>query len=204
MNNMVCLYGASGHGKVIKDIITNQSNHVLAFFDDNPKFDNLQGVVVYNTNRIKDFLSEKFIISIGDNIIRKKVSTDNEFSYTKAIHNDTIISLSVNVNEGTVIMPGVIINSDSIIGKHCIINSLSIIEHDCIIDDYVHISPNTTLCGNVKIGEGSHIGAGATIIPGLTIGKWTTIGAGTVIINDIPDFAVVVGNPGKIIKYNKR
>lgn len=30
-----------------------------------------------------------------------------------------------------------------------------------------------------------------------------TIGAGAVIINDIPDFAIVVGNPGKVIKYNK-
>jgi acetyltransferase EpsM len=58
------------------------------------------------------------------------------------------------------------------------------------------------LAGNVTIGEGSHVGIGATVIQGITIGKWVTIGAGTVIIKDIPDYAVVVGNPGKIIKYN--
>jgi acetyltransferase EpsM len=34
------------------------------------------------------------------------------------------------------------------------------------------------------------------------IGKWATIGAGAVIINDVPDYAVVVGNPGKVIKFN--
>jgi len=34
----------------------------------------------------------------------------------------------------------------------------------------------------------------------ITIGKWCIIGAGCVVINDIPDFAVVVGNPGKVIK----
>lgn len=37
---------------------------------------------------------------------------------------------------------------------------------------------------------------------GVKIGKWVTIGAGTVVLNDVPDYAVIVGNPGKIIKYN--
>jgi acetyltransferase-like isoleucine patch superfamily enzyme len=46
------------------------------------------------------------------------------------------------------------------------------------------------------------VGIGAVVIPKISIGKWVTIGAGAVIIRDVPDFAVVVGNPGKIIKYN--
>jgi acetyltransferase-like isoleucine patch superfamily enzyme len=41
------------------------------------------------------------------------------------------------------------------------------------------------------------------VIKGIKIGTWAIIGAGAVIINDIPDNAVVVGNPGRIIKYNK-
>lgn len=45
------------------------------------------------------------------------------------------------------------------------------------------------------------MGIGASIIQGITIGKWATIGAGTVIIQDVPDYAVVVGIPGKIIRY---
>ena len=45
------------------------------------------------------------------------------------------------------------------------------------------------------------IGIGAIIIPETSIGKWVTIGAGAVVIRDVPDYAVVVGNPGKIIKY---
>ncbi|MBX9807224.1 MAG: acetyltransferase, partial [Flavobacteriaceae bacterium] len=55
--------------------------------------------------------------------------------------------------------------------------------------------------GNVTIGEGAHIGIGATIIQGITIGKWAVIGAGAVIIENIPDNVVVVGVPGKIIKF---
>ena len=99
-------------------------------------------------------------------------------------------------------MPKVVVNSGTKIGKHCIINSAAVVEHDYVIDDFVHVSPNATLTGGVEVGEGTYIGAAAVVIPNITIGKWVTIGA--VIINDVPDYAVVVGNPGKIINYNKK
>jgi acetyltransferase EpsM len=86
------------------------------------------------------------------------------------------------------------------IGDHCIINTGVVVDHDCMINDFVHISPNATLCGNVTIGKGSWVGAGAIIIQGIKVGKNAIIGAGSVIIKDIPDNATVVGNPGKIIK----
>jgi acetyltransferase EpsM len=54
----------------------------------------------------------------------------------------------------------------------------------------------------VFVGEGTQVGIGACVIQGVKIGKWATIGAGAVIINDVPDYAVVVGNPGKVIKFN--
>ena len=52
----------------------------------------------------------------------------------------------------------------------------------------------------MKIDELSFIGIGSSIIQGVKVGKNVTIGAGSVIIKDIPDNAVVVGNPGKVIK----
>ena len=73
-------------------------------------------------------------------------------------------------------------------------------DHDCSLEDFVHICPHATLCGNVSVGEGTQIGAGATVIQGIKIGKWCMIGAGAVIIEDVPDYSVVVGVPGKVIK----
>jgi acetyltransferase-like isoleucine patch superfamily enzyme len=52
----------------------------------------------------------------------------------------------------------------------------------------------------MRKGELSFIGIDSTIIQGVKVGKNVTIGAGSVVIKDIPDNAVVVGNPGKIIK----
>jgi acetyltransferase EpsM len=83
---------------------------------------------------------------------------------------------------------------------NCIINTNASVDHHCIIEDFVHIAPSSTLCGNVKVGEGSHVGAGSTIIQNIRIGKWCVIGAGAVITKDIPDYSLVVGVPGKIIK----
>ena len=44
-------------------------------------------------------------------------------------------------------------------------------------------------------------GANVTILPGVTIGEGAVIGAGSVVTKDVPDYAVVAGNPAKVIKY---
>ena len=70
----------------------------------------------------------------------------------------------------------------------------------------VHIyTSGHTLCkgrglivGSVKIGTGVWIGGGAIILPGVTIGDWATVGAGSVVTKDVPEEALVVGNPAKI------
>ncbi|MGS3161960.1 MULTISPECIES: DapH/DapD/GlmU-related protein [Aeromonas] len=45
------------------------------------------------------------------------------------------------------------------------------------------------------------IGANATLLPGITVGRHAMVGAGAVVTKDVPDYAVVVGNPAKIIRY---
>lgn len=202
--NKICLFGASGHGKVVLETIESKGYKVLAFVDDNPLYDKVLGVSVFDPNKLKDFFSGKFIISIGDNTIRKKISKQFKLEYTKAVHHKSVVSKSVEIKEGTVVMAGAVINAATKIGEHCIINSNAVVEHDCAISDFVHISPNATITGNVSIGEGTHVGAGAIIIPNLKIGKWVTIGAGAVVLKDIPDYAVAVGNPAKIIKYKEK
>jgi acetyltransferase-like isoleucine patch superfamily enzyme len=56
------------------------------------------------------------------------------------------------------------------------------------------------LCKPVHIKEGAWIGAGATVVPGVTIGKHAVVGAASVVTKDVPDYAVVVGNPAKVVK----
>lgn len=198
------IYGASGHGKVIAEIIASNTNlSIDHVFDDNLEIEEFLGHKVFHTPS-SQMLTFETILAIGNNHIRKKVATKFQGNFHAAIcHSSAIISKGVELGKGTAVMPNAVINPAAKVGEHCILNTAAVIEHDVILEDFVHISPGAVITGNVEIGEGSHIGAGATIIPGIKIGKWVTVGAGTVIIENIPDFAVVVGNPGKIIKLNK-
>lgn len=199
------LFGASGHCKVIIDIILeSKALRIESIVDHHPKFTTIFDFPVLDFAAVKSFESKQFIVSIGDNKSRKNVVEIINAIYLKAIHPRAIVSRFSSVSEGSVVMAGAVINPDSKIGKHCIINTGAIVDHECVIEDYVHISPNASLAGNVTVGEGTFVGIGASIIQGVTIGKWAVIGAGAVILNDVPDYAVVVGIPGKIIKFNKR
>jgi sugar O-acyltransferase (sialic acid O-acetyltransferase NeuD family) len=199
---MIKLYGASGHCKVIIDIINDMGLTVDQIYDDNPNLNKLLENDVTHSSKIEVNNGDFFIISIGNNKIRKQISEKSHFKYVTAVHSRSIVSKATSIDDGTVVMPGAVINSNSKVGKHCIINTLAVVEHDCTIGNFAHICPNASLAGGVIIGEGSQVGIGATVVQGVTVGKWAMIGAGSVIINDVPDFAVVVGNPGKIIKLD--
>lgn len=200
---MVYLYGASGHAKVIIDALELEGKVIGGLVDKNPSITSLLGYnVCQEVPKNFDFKKDSFIVSVGGNPIRKKIVSQLKTIFDTVIHPSANLSKRGVIEEGTVVMAGVSVNSDSCIGKHVILNTNCSIDHDCVISDFVHISPNVALAGNVSIGEGAHVGIGAAIIQGVTIGKWATIGAGAVIIGNIPDYAVVVGNPGKIIKFN--
>lgn len=197
---MIQIYGASGHAKVVIEIAEANNISIQKIVDGNANISNLLEYEVTRPETIENNLAT--VIAIGNNTVRHKIATTlNQFKFITLIHPNTYISKRSTINIGTVIMAGVSINSCVQIGKHCIINTNASIDHDCIINDYVHISPNVALAGNVTIGALTHIGIGASVIQGVTIGSNVQIGAGAVIIRDVPDNAVVVGNPGKIIKY---
>lgn len=192
------LYGASGHGRVIKEIIEVGGGAVKGFIDDNTALSVYDGLAVVHSS---ENLSP-VIVSIGANATRKKIVEKLNAKFGVAIHPSAIVSPSAEIGEGTVIMAGAIINAGAKIGKHCIINTGATIDHECVIEDYVHLAPQVALCGQVHIGEGTLMGVGSCAIPCVKIGNWCTVGAGAVVLNDVEDGKVIVGIPAKILKYN--
>lgn len=195
------LYGASGHARVIRDILEQSGVLVSAFVDDDMTKSAMDGLDVLH-EVIKRM---PLIISIGDNKIRRTIveklsSIDIEFG--NAIHPQSIVSSTAVIGKGTVIMPGAIVNAYAKIGKHCVINTGATVDHECVIGDFVNICPHTTLCGNVQVGDNSQVCAGSVVIQGIRIGNNTTVGAGSVVVKDIPDNVVAFGNPCKVQKSN--
>lgn len=102
------------------------------------------------------------------------------------------------------------------IGKNVIINSnlLAMARGGITIEDNAMIAANVQLISNnhdpydlwilpckpVLIKEYAWIGAGATILPGVCVGKHAIVGAGSVVTKDVPDYAVAVGNPARVVK----
>ena len=194
------IIGASGHAKVIADIAKLQNLDVY-FCDDEVR--QIEGEQVLLRSKV-DFQNRNLVIGIGNNKIRSKIAFQYpENKFLKLFHPSSVINKFSTIGDGTVVMPVAVINVGVKIGKHCIVNTGAIIEHDCVLDDFVHVSPNATLCGSVMIGRYTWIGAGAIVIQGIKIGENVTIGAGSVVINNIPDNTIVVGNPAKIIKVKE-
>lgn len=83
------------------------------------------------------------------------------------------------------------------------------------VEDDVFIGPNATFTNDrfprskqypekfalTSVGRGASIGANATVLPGLRIGQFAMVGAGAVVTRSVPPYAIVVGNPARIVGY---
>ena len=110
----------------------------------------------------------------------------------------TMCSLGV----GIYLQEAVVIQACVEIGDNSSIHMGALIGHETIIGNSVFIAHAVSISGCCSIGDGTFIGTNATVLPRIKIGSWATVGAGTVITKDVPDYAVVVGNPGRIIRFN--
>lgn len=113
------------------------------------------------------------------------------------------------------ICDGVFVENDVIVGDRVTVKCGVQLWDGVTLEDDVFVGPNATFTndifprskvypedfGRTVVKSGASIGANATILPGLTIGRGAMIGAGSVVTRDVPEYAVVVGNPGRIKGY---
>ena len=123
-----------------------------------------------------------------------------------------------NLGEGSYVsapLSGACVSSMKI-GKNVFINSnlLAMARGGITIEDEARIAANVQLitnnhdpydldilpCRPILICRSAWIGAGATILPGVRIGRHAVVGAAAVVTKDVPDYAVAVGNPAKVVK----
>lgn len=204
MSKEVIIIGASGHGKVIADIIQLNGNIVKGFLDDNEKIQGKSIVGFPVLGKTEDYVKYpdcEFVIAIGDADIRKRLADSLDVKWHTAVHpKATVSKLDTSIGEGTVVMANAVVNPSAKIGRHCIINTGAVVEHDNVLGDFVHISPNATLAGAVTVGKMTHIGVGAAVKQVISITSDCIIGAGTVVIKDITESGTYVGVPARKIK----
>ena len=136
---------------------------------------------------------------IGDNLI-----TGNAAQIQAATIGDRVVIGSMAMIES-----GAIIGNDVTIHTGAFVCSLTHIEDGAWIGPHVVFVntkyPHTETSKQEQVGayvkRNARIGGGATILPGVIIGEDSLVGAGAVVTKDVPDRAVVAGNPAKILRY---
>ncbi len=209
------IFGTGGIAVVLVEVMYDMGFRLGYVFDDDCSAGSFHDVTIEPGIKLRNgldsggeqHLSDKpFFICVGNNRIRKDLaellSSRNDMRSIVAAHSSALVSPTATVGDGSMIFHGSYIQASASIGRHVIINTAASVDHDCQIGDFVHIAPQVGLSGGVVVGEGTEIGVGASVLPNTRIGKWSKVGGGATVISDIPDNAVAVGTPARVIKIN--
>jgi sugar O-acyltransferase (sialic acid O-acetyltransferase NeuD family) len=210
----IFVYGVSGHGRVVIDIVESQGRFDVACLVDDDPASKDRRVFDYRVIGGKDALISarkrsgvrRGIVAIGDNAAREAVVNWlalNGFSFITAVHPSAVIGRGVVIGAGTAVMAGAVINTGAVVGEHSIINTAATVDHDCNVGDFVHVAPGAHLCGSVVVGRGSCLCAGVTVIPNRSIGANALIGAGSTVLDDVPGGVTAAGTPAEVLKKKR-
>jgi UDP-2-acetamido-3-amino-2,3-dideoxy-glucuronate N-acetyltransferase len=108
------------------------------------------------------------------------------------VADDVILGNNVKVQNNVSIYTGVICEDDVFLGPSMVFTNI-VNPRSAVVRKGSYVKTH--------VGRGASIGANATIICGNTLGEYCFIGAGAVVTNDVPPYALVVGNPGKQVGW---
>ena len=106
-----------------------------------------------------------------------------------------VLGNGVKIQNNVAIYGGVTVEDDVFLGPSCVLTNVT--------NPRSQVS-RKTLYERTLIRRGATIGANATIICGITLGRYCFIGAGAVVTKDVPDYGLVLGNPGKLSGFMSR
>ena len=105
------------------------------------------------------------------------------------IENDVVVGDRVTIKNGVQLWDGVIVENEVFIGPNVTFSN----------DKFPRSKVAPHVLEGTLLREGSSIGAGATLLPGVSVGKRAMVGAGSVVTRSVPDYALVIGNPARIV-----
>ncbi len=170
----------------------------FAFIDKNVKIGD--GTVVMNNATV----TGRTTVGKNNKIFHNAVvgSEPQDISYNGE---DTTLTVGDNneIREGVTISTGTEKgDGETIVGSNNLIMACAHIAHDCILEDNIIIANSVLFGGHIKVERNSNIMGLVGVHPFVTIGAYTYIGGLTRIVQDVPPFMIVEGNPSKVRQVN--
>lgn len=207
MSRKIVLYGAGGHAKSVLSVIQSLGCYeVVGLIEDHPARIGLRvlGEPVIGGPEIISALTQSGLnlaaVAIGDNVARKRISdslTSAGFGFPLIRHPSTWVTPGSYIGDGCFIHAFSTIGPDCRIGCGVIVSANAVVGHDTTIENWSHVAPGVQIGGGATIREGAFLGMGASILPGVKVGTHAKVGANAVVHKDVPDGAIVVGNPAR-------
>jgi len=215
MKEMI-FWGATGQAKVLRECMKHSGLKIAALFDNNENLGSqFPDVPLYFGKKgFEDWIQNNdssqvgFLVAIGGDRGKERVEIQEFLESQRLIpmiaqHPTAFVADNVKISGGSQILAHASVCVEAIIGRGCIINTGAIVDHECHLEDGVHICPGAHLAGCVNVGRYSTIGTGAVILPRTNIGEGVIVGAGAVVLEDVPQYTVVVGNPARVLRKVK-
>jgi UDP-N-acetylbacillosamine N-acetyltransferase len=203
----IVIWGASGHGRVVADIVVARGAFELAGFIDDvrePGTRLLGAPLLGNRSALEGCRRHgvsHLLVGVGDCKSRLALAAQASamgFALGSAVHPRAVVAPDAVIGPGSVVAAGAVINTGATLGSSTIVNTSASVDHECVIGDGVHIGPGAHLGGRVSVGRGTWIGIGAIVSDRITIGTGSIIGAGAVVVRNIPDHVVAFGVPARV------
>lgn len=213
MDEKILLYGGKSQALIAWEALREQGRDVAFIFDpmlDRPYFP-FDGAFGHDKETLAKFLAEAtdFLVCIGGEhgLARVKISETLKGRFglrpLDLISPDAIVIPSATYGEGVQIMPGSLLDKRARIGDYTILNSSCTVGHECVLGKGVHIMGGADVAGRGTVEDFASIGLNATIVPDVKIGEAAFIGAGAVVLNDVPSYTVVAGNPARKLRTHE-
>lgn len=213
------IYGASGLGTEFHGLANSINREVptwnqIVYIDDDESKTGmiLKESSVYTYKQAIDLFGKdgiEFILAIGEPLVKdmvfEKLESDG-CTITCLIHPDYLPFLTPDLEYGK----GLVMHRYSgfppycKFGKNVLIQGKAVMGHNLVLGDNVVVSSLSFIGGDVTIGKNTYVGPSSCIRNGLHIGENAIIGMGAVVTKDVPDNAVMVGNPARILRYNEK
>jgi len=145
------------------------------------------------------------LVAIGNNAVRGRLTKQlkaHGLTIIQAIHPQTFIDAPHHIGEGVIIEMGAAVHVGATVGDGVFVGGGAIISHHSTVGDFALLGGAVVFGGNIRVGAYSLIGVGGALQPQITIGKNVVVGVGAAVVSDLPDNAVAVGVPAKVIRQN--